>query len=832
MTAGRSCRTWSCSPSAPGSAEGWCWAGASTGARPARPASSATPWSASMRPGARRGRSTFRSPARWSRWPPGGPSTALRVRGRRTQPVLAAWEARGGRRGGRRERRGRRGAGRRSRGDRGASHARGAPRARDRQRAQHVRSRRGRGGRRRLVVPASCCSAPPWRSARRFVLPGVGERTEIRLARYGREAGVRGAALLAGLELAEGELLAATTGGGAGVSVADGAGEPVRPGRRAAAPRSHHAGHLRRRRGPGVAEAPPGGLQPVARRTAPGADAGARRGASPRRALVSSHGPRGDRGPLAHRVRRGRMEGARAPPGGRPGRLRRPGAVQGPGRAAGPRRRPPGAHPARLLPGRRPALLRADRQGAGGGWAGRRRRSADPADDREAVRPRPRVGAGAERARWPRPSTSRRCSASTTISARRPCRTCRCCGSPTASSSRSGTAATSSTSRSPSPRTSGSGIAAAYYDSAGALRDVIQNHVMQLLALVAMEAPVRFDADTIRDEKVKLLRSVRRYEPEEVSDYVVRGQYGAGWVGGEEVPAYLDEEGVARDSRTETYVAMRVEIDNWRWAGMPFYLRTGKRLPRRVTEIAMRFRPAPHLPFATRRHRRRGAQRDGALRAAGRGSVAAAGGQGPRPDDERQARADGVQVRDLVPGRLPGGLRAAAPRRPARRRDAVHPRRRGRGGVADRAADPRGMGSAPAPPMYEAGSQGPKEADELLAVRGTKLEAGVTGGAGAQPVAGRGRPRGRGGRRAGPPAPRPPGRGHGHALARTLNLVVAPARRRPRRWSTTASPGWAPTARRGRCSCAGTDPTGSTPRWCSNASSPAPPAGWASATTG
>jgi glucose-6-phosphate 1-dehydrogenase len=144
----------------------------------------------------------------------------------------------------------------------------------------------------------------------------------------------------------------------------------------------------------------------------------------------------------------------------------------------------------------------------------------------------------------------------------------------------------------------GIGRRAAYYDSSGAMRDVIQNHLMQLLSLVAMEAPVRFDADTIRDEKVKLLRSVRRYTQAEVPDYVVRGQYGAGWVGGEEVPAYLDEENVPDDSRTDTYVAMRVEVDNWRWAGTPFYLRCGKRLPRRVTEIAVQFRPVPHLPFA------------------------------------------------------------------------------------------------------------------------------------------------------------------------------------------------------------------------------------------
>jgi glucose-6-phosphate 1-dehydrogenase len=144
----------------------------------------------------------------------------------------------------------------------------------------------------------------------------------------------------------------------------------------------------------------------------------------------------------------------------------------------------------------------------------------------------------------------------------------------------------------------GIGRRAAYYDSAGAIRDVIQNHLMQLLSLVAMEAPVRFDANTIRDEKVKLLRSVRRYTAAEVPDYVVRGQYGAGWVGGERVPSYVDEEGVPDDSVTDTYVAMRVEVDNWRWAGTPFYLRCGKRLPKRVTEIAVQFRPVPHLPFA------------------------------------------------------------------------------------------------------------------------------------------------------------------------------------------------------------------------------------------
>ena len=179
----------------------------------------------------------------------------------------------------------------------------------------------------------------------------------------------------------------------------------------------------------------------------------------------------------------------------------------------------------------------------------------------------------------------------------------------------------------------GIGHRAAYYDSAGAIRDVIANHAMQLVSLVGMEPPVRFDADTIRDEKVKLLDSVRRYEPDEVPDYVVRGQYAAGWVGGEKVPAYLDEEDVAEGSRTETYVAMRVEIDNWRWAGTPFYVRTGKRLPRRMTEIAVRFQPVPHLPFARSDVDDVEPNEMVLSRAAGRGSVAALGGQGPRPDE-------------------------------------------------------------------------------------------------------------------------------------------------------------------------------------------------------
>ncbi len=138
-----------------------------------------------------------------------------------------------------------------------------------------------------------------------------------------------------------------------------------------------------------------------------------------------------------------------------------------------------------------------------------------------------------------------------------------------------------------------------YYDQNGALRDIVQNHLMQVLAVVAMEPPARFDARDVRDEKVKLLRAIRSFDEDSADQWALRGQYTAGWVGGERAPAYRQEQGVDTASSTETYVAMRLEIDNWRWAGTPFYLRTGKRLPRRATEVAIRFKPAPHLPFAS-----------------------------------------------------------------------------------------------------------------------------------------------------------------------------------------------------------------------------------------
>ena len=137
----------------------------------------------------------------------------------------------------------------------------------------------------------------------------------------------------------------------------------------------------------------------------------------------------------------------------------------------------------------------------------------------------------------------------------------------------------------------------AYYDKAGALRDIIQNHGLQLVTLTAMEPPLAFEAGAVRDEKVKVLRSIRPLIGEDIEQSTVRGQYAAGWVLGEQVGAYRDEQNVAPDSQTETYAAMRLFVDNWRWAGVPFYIRAGKRMPKRVTEIRIQFKRPPHLTF-------------------------------------------------------------------------------------------------------------------------------------------------------------------------------------------------------------------------------------------
>lgn len=137
-----------------------------------------------------------------------------------------------------------------------------------------------------------------------------------------------------------------------------------------------------------------------------------------------------------------------------------------------------------------------------------------------------------------------------------------------------------------------------YFDDAGQMRDMVQNHLLQILSLVAMEPPITLDADSIRDEKLKVLKALRPINSRNVNDSTVRGQYTAGFVKGKEVPGYLEEEGANTQSQTETFVAIKAEIDNWRWAGVPFYLRTGKRMPTKVSEVVIYFKRQPHNLFS------------------------------------------------------------------------------------------------------------------------------------------------------------------------------------------------------------------------------------------
>ncbi|WP_432262639.1 glucose-6-phosphate dehydrogenase [Cupriavidus sp. TMH.W2] len=136
-----------------------------------------------------------------------------------------------------------------------------------------------------------------------------------------------------------------------------------------------------------------------------------------------------------------------------------------------------------------------------------------------------------------------------------------------------------------------------FYDGTGALRDMVQNHLLQLLCMVAMEPPASLSEDAIRDEKIKILKALKPIAPQDVAGNTVRGQYRSGAIGGKPVPGYLEEQGIAPDSHTETFVAIKAEIANWRWAGVPFYLRTGKRMPSRVAEIVIQFREVPHPIF-------------------------------------------------------------------------------------------------------------------------------------------------------------------------------------------------------------------------------------------
>jgi glucose-6-phosphate 1-dehydrogenase len=143
----------------------------------------------------------------------------------------------------------------------------------------------------------------------------------------------------------------------------------------------------------------------------------------------------------------------------------------------------------------------------------------------------------------------------------------------------------------------GVGQRTGYYDGSGALRDMIQNHLLQLLCIVAMEPPVSFNAEEVRDRKVDVLRAMRRFTPETVRDQAVRGQYGNGWIEGQQVPGYREEPGANPQSNTETFAAVKFFVDNWRWQGVPFYLRTGKRLHRSASVITIQFKEVPHFIF-------------------------------------------------------------------------------------------------------------------------------------------------------------------------------------------------------------------------------------------
>ncbi len=231
-----------------------------------------------------------------------------------------------------------------------------------------------------------------------------------------------------------------------------------------------------------------------------------------------------------------------------------------------------------------------------------------------------------------------------------------------------------------------------FYETAGAFRDIVQNHVMQVLALTLMESPASSEADRIRDEKVKLLRAIEIPTPDEAVDQAVRGQYTAGTIDGEKVLGYRQEQDVSPDSQTETYLALRLSVDNWRWAGVPIYVRTGKRLPARVTEVALTFRQVPYLLFDQRTSRD---LRPNALILRiqpDEGISLEFGAKVPGERFHLRSVAMDFSYDEAFAGDGGGRrLRAAHPRRHGRRRHLVHPLRRGAAGLAHRRSLPRGV---------------------------------------------------------------------------------------------------------------------------------------------
>ena len=238
----------------------------------------------------------------------------------------------------------------------------------------------------------------------------------------------------------------------------------------------------------------------------------------------------------------------------------------------------------------------------------------------------------------------------------------------------------------------GLGGRAGYYDGIGAARDVIQNHLLQLLALTAMEEPVSFHPDEVQAEKIKVLSATQLAQP--LDETTSRGQYAAGWQGGEKVVGLLEEEGFSKDSTTETFAAITLEVDTRRWAGVPFYLRTGKRLGRRVTEIALVFKRAPHLPFDATMTEELGQERLGDSGPARRGHHAAVRFEGARQRDGGPRRQHGLLLRLGVRRGLPRGLRAADPRRAAGRAVVVPGERGGRIVLGDTGSRARLLGDS------------------------------------------------------------------------------------------------------------------------------------------
>jgi glucose-6-phosphate 1-dehydrogenase len=222
--------------------------------------------------------------------------------------------------------------------------------------------------------------------------------------------------------------------------------------------------------------------------------------------------------------------------------------------------------------------------------------------------------------------------------------------------------------------TLGVGDRGGFYETTGAMRDIVQNHVLQVLSLLLMEPPTSFHPEAIRDEKVKLLRAIRTLDDEaDIAANAVRGQYTRGGTRDDLMPGYRDEPGVDPLSFTETFVALRLDIDNWRWTGVPVYVRTGKRLPARTTEVAMEFRHPPQLPLFPGYSGRPRARRVDRVGAAKRGAEHPIRRQGARPRVPSPEDVHGLLIRELRRA-SPRRLRAGHPRRAHRRSDTVHPR--------------------------------------------------------------------------------------------------------------------------------------------------------------